>query len=62
MDRIPILDVKESQAMAERLRFMIGLDSQSLLCMNAAETLLQFRQKVLVHLAASFTDLSDHSR
>jgi hypothetical protein len=54
--------VKESQAMAERLRFMIGLDSQSLLCMNAAETLLQFRQKVLVHLAASFTDLSDHSR
>ena len=46
MDRIPILDVKESQALAEHLRFVIGLDSQSLLRMNAFETLLQLGKKV----------------
>lgn len=46
MDRIPILDVKESQALAERLRFVIGLDPKSLLRMNAFETLLQLGKKV----------------
>jgi hypothetical protein len=49
MDRIPILDVKESQAMAERLRFVIGLDSQSLSGVDRSETLLQFMQDIDVH-------------
>ena len=62
MDRISILDVKESQALAERLRFVIGLDPKSPLCMNASETLLQLGKNVLVHLATSLKDLSGPSR
>ena len=46
MDRIPILYVKESQALAECLRFVIGLDPKSPLRMNASETLLQLGKKV----------------
>jgi hypothetical protein len=37
---------KESQALAERLRFVIGLDPKSPLRMNASETLLQLGKKV----------------
>src|SRR5437660_12703436 len=53
MDRIPILDVKESQALAEGLRFVIGLDPQPLLRMHRSATLLQLRQNVFVHVAMS---------
>src|SRR5665647_974010 len=53
MNRIPVLDVKECQALAEQLGFVIGLDSEPLLGMHASEPLLQFRQKIPVHGAAS---------
>jgi hypothetical protein len=53
MDRIPIFNVEECQALTKRLRFVISLDSQPLLRVDATETLLQFSQKVLVHLATS---------
>ena len=48
--RVPILEVKESQTLAEYLRLVIGLDPQPLLRMHSPEALLQFRQEILVHL------------
>jgi hypothetical protein len=53
--------VKESQALAERLRFVIGLDPKSLLRMNAFETLLQLGKKV-PRAFSNLKDLSGPSR
>jgi hypothetical protein len=50
--------VKESQALAEHLRFVIDLDPEPLPRMHASEPQLQFDQKVLAHLATSRKDLS----
>jgi hypothetical protein len=38
MDRIPIPYVKEDEALAEDLRLVVGLDAQSLFCVERSET------------------------
>jgi hypothetical protein len=40
MNGVPVLDMKEIEALTEDLGFMIGFDSQSLLGMDPAQTLL----------------------
>jgi hypothetical protein len=47
--------------LAEGLRLMIGFDSQPPRRMYSPEALLQFRQKVLLHLETSLGDLSARS-
>src|SRR5271157_5217510 len=49
MDRIPVLDVKEVDALAEDLRLVVRLDSKSQSRVQRSETLLQFQQDFLVH-------------
>jgi hypothetical protein len=46
--------MKEGKPLAEDLRFVIDLDSQSLSCMDWSETLLQFAQDICVHGITSF--------
>jgi hypothetical protein len=41
--------MKEGESLAEDLRLVIGLDPQSLSCVDRSETLLQFMQDVVVH-------------
>jgi hypothetical protein len=41
--------MKEDKPLAEDLRFVIGLDSQSLSGVDRSETLLQFAQDICVH-------------
>jgi hypothetical protein len=41
--------MKEGKPLAEDLRFVIGLDSQSLSGVDWSETLLQFAQDICVH-------------
>jgi hypothetical protein len=46
--------MKEGKPLAEDLRFVIGLDSQSLSGVDWPETLLQFAQDICVHGITSF--------
>jgi hypothetical protein len=41
--------VRFEEALAEDLCFVIGLDPQSLSCVDRPETFLQFAQEILVH-------------
>src|SRR6202171_5783104 len=49
MDRIPIPYVKEDEALAKDLCFVVRLDPQSLSCVERPETFLQFAQYIFVH-------------
>jgi len=49
MDRIPVLYVKEDEALAEDLRLVVRLDGQSLSGVERSETFLQFAQDIFVH-------------
>ena len=49
ISRVPVLDVKEVEALAEELRFMVRLDSQSLPRVQPPETFLQFKQDFFIH-------------
>jgi hypothetical protein len=46
MDRIPVLDIEEVQALAEGLRFMVRFDAQPLSGVQPPETSLQDRYDV----------------
>jgi hypothetical protein len=47
MDRIPVLDMKEVDALAENARLMVGLDSQPLARMQPPQAALQLVQNFL---------------
>ena len=50
MDRIPVLDVEEREALAENLSFVICLNSETLLGISAStQTLLQLTQDRFNH-------------
>jgi hypothetical protein len=49
VDRIPVLDVEKIQPLAEQLRLVVALDSETLARIDAPETPLQFRQDLLLH-------------
>jgi hypothetical protein len=49
MNRIPVLDVKEIDPLAEYLRFVIRLNSQAQPCVQPTQPPLQLVQKSLVH-------------
>src|ERR1019366_6598149 len=49
MDRIPVLYVKGDEALAEDLRLVVRLDTQSLSRLERSETFLQFAQDIFVH-------------
>ena len=48
MDRIPVLRMKEVDALAKYLRLMIALDSEPLARVNSPEAFLQPRKNVLL--------------
>src|SRR5665811_256488 len=49
MDRIPVLYVKGDEALAEDLRLVVRLDTQSLSRVEWSEAFLQFAQDIFVH-------------
>jgi hypothetical protein len=49
MNRIPVLNMKEVEPLAENLGFVIRLDSQALSCVQPPQPPLQFVQDSLVH-------------
>ena len=46
---IPVFQMKEGEALAEDLGFVVGLDAQALPCVQTSEALLQLDQNILVH-------------
>jgi hypothetical protein len=59
MDRIPVLYVKGEQALAEDLRLVVRLDTQSLSRVEQSETFLQFAQDIFVHGRLGFLLIVD---
>src|SRR5450759_4991452 len=49
MDRIPVLYMKGDEALAEDLRLVVRLDTQSLSHVEWSEAFLQFAQDIFVH-------------
>src|SRR5581483_8557627 len=48
VNRVPVLDMKEIEALAENLRFVVGLDAQPLAGMQLSEPLLQSGEELIL--------------
>jgi len=48
VNRVPVLDMKEIKALAENLRFVVGLDAQALSGVKFPKTLFQTREELIL--------------
>lgn len=49
MNRVPVLDMKEIEALAEYLRLVILFDAEALPCVQTPQPSLQFAEDIIVH-------------